>query len=79
MTIKVCFRDEMDNVLQTHVRNAPKNVCYTSKTIQNQMIYIIGNQICKDILEEVKEAKYFSVIADKVCDISNKEQLSISL
>ena len=39
----------------------------------------MGNQIRNDILEEVKEAKYFSVIADEVCDVSNKEQLSILL
>ena len=43
------------------------------------MISIIGNQIRDDILEEVKAAKYFSVIADEVCDVSNKEQLSIAL
>ena len=32
-----------------------------------------------DILSEVKQAKYYSVIADEVCDISNKEQFSICL
>lgn len=75
----VHFRLDTDDVLQIHLRNAPKSACYTSKTIQNQMIYIVGYQICNDILEEVKEAKYFSVIADEVYDVSNKEQLSLSL
>ena len=32
-----------------------------------------------EILSEVKQAKYYSVIADEVCDISNKEQFSICL
>jgi len=59
--------------------NAPKNAIYTSKTIQEQLISIIGEQIHNEILEEVRSAQYYSVIADEACDISNKEQLSISL
>jgi len=44
------------------------------------LITIIGdNEIRSDILKEVKSVTYYSVIADEVCDISNKEQLSISL
>ena len=31
----------------------------------------------QDILSEVQKAKYYSVIADEVADIGNKEQLSI--
>ena len=46
-------RDDVLKVLYAHLKNAPKNACYTSKTIQNQMIFIIGNQIRDDILEEV--------------------------
>ena len=47
------FRAEIDDFLYAHLKNAPKNACYTSKTVQNQMIFIIGNQIHDDILEEV--------------------------
>ena len=47
-----------------------------SKTIQNQLIEIIAKLIQLDILCEVKEAKFYSIIADEVCDVSNKEQLS---
>ena len=43
------------------------------------MIDIIAQQIRIKILSEVKQAKYYSVIADEVCDISNKEQFSICL
>ena len=73
------FRADTDNVLKTHLKNAPKNAIYTSKTIQEQLIFIIGEQIRNEILEEVRSTQYYSIIVDEVCDISNKEQLSISL
>ena len=47
--------------------------------IQNELIEIIGKRIQLDILSEVKEAKFYSIIADEVCDASNKEQLSLCL
>ena len=49
------------------------------KTIQNEMIDVIGTHIRNSILSEVRKAKYYSVIADEVNDIANKEQLSISV
>ena len=38
----VKFRAETDDILHTHLENVPKNVQYTSKTIQNEMIDVIG-------------------------------------
>jgi len=75
----VRFRAETDQVLREHLHNAPKNAQYTSKTIQNELIDIIGKAICDEIIEEVREAKFYTVIADEVTDSSNKEQLSICL
>lgn len=49
---------------------------YTSKTIQNEFVGIIGSRIRSDIL---KRAKFFSVIAGEVTNIVNIEQLSMSL
>ena len=75
----VRFRAETDDILCKHLKNAPKNAQYTSKTIQNEMIDVIGTQIRNNILSEVRKAKYYSVIADEVTDVANKEQLSISV
>lgn len=75
----VRFRAETDQVLLKHLENAPKNAKYTSKTIQNELIDVIGKAICNEIIEEVLEARFYTVIADEVTDISNKEQLSICL
>ena len=42
------------------------------------MIEIIGKHIRKNIFSEVQKDKYYSVIADEVADIGNKEQLLIN-
>ena len=75
----VHFRAETDETLKEYLQNAPRNAKYTSKTMQNQLIDIIGKHIQMKILDEVKEAKFYSVIADEACDVSNKEQLSLCL
>jgi hypothetical protein len=40
---------------------------------------VIGRHIRADVFKEVMKDKYFSIIADEVTDISNKEQLSLCL
>ena len=40
---------------------------------------MVGKYICNEIIAEVKKSKYYNVIVDEVADISNKEQLSVSL
>ena len=73
----VRFRAETDKVLADHLSKAPRNARYTSKTIQNELLRVLGDKIRNDILEEVKCAKFYCVIADEVTDASNKEELSI--
>ena len=38
---------------------------------------VIGVKICSDIIEEIKSAKFYSIIADEVTDAANKEELSL--
>ena len=53
---------------------------HRSKTIQNELlIEVVGNSIPDDTLQEVKRAKYYSVIANDVADMLNKEQLSLTV
>ena len=75
----VHFRAETDQVLADHLANAPKNAKYTSKTIQNSLIDVVRSHVLSDILAEVRRAKYYTIIADEVTDLSNKEQLSLTL
>ena len=71
--------DAGDIILQEHLSTASGNATYTSSNTQNQLIDIIHTQIQHKILHEVRRAKWFTVIADKVTDVSNKELLSIVL
>ncbi len=60
-------------------KDSARNALYTSKTIQNQLIYCIGGSIRDKIIEEVRKAKWYSILCDEVSDVSTKEQLSIVL
>ena len=68
-----------DTVLANHFREAGKNATYTIKTIQNNLIQIIGDCIRDKILDEIKQAKFYSILCDEVTDKSGKEQVSIVL
>ena len=73
----VRFRAENDEVLRTYLGTSPRNALYTSKTIQNEMIDVIGSAIEDQIIHEIQTAKFFTILADEVTDCSNLEQLSI--
>ena len=65
-----------NDIFSKHYQFAPKNATYRSKTTQNELIGICGEFIVQSIVDEVKEAKYFSVLADEAADISNVEQMA---
>ena len=52
---------------------------YTSKVIQNELVGVVGDSIRRDIIKEVKSARFYSIIADEVTDVANKEELSLVL
>ena len=66
-----------DKILEEHLKNAPLNARYTSAPIQNELISLCGKYITDKIVNEVKDAKFFTVLADEVRDISGKEQLAL--
>lgn len=69
-----------DNILKQHLDNiqlSSRNITYLSPLIQNKIIEIIGRDIIlKNLLEEIKAAKLYSVMADEVTS-HNKEQLAL--
>ena len=74
------FRIEAgDQALGDHLKTAPANAMYTSKTIQNELVSICGNFIQERILESIRNARFYSVIADEATDAANQEQLSITI
>lgn len=69
--------DAGDNVLKQHFETAPQNATYRSKTIQNELIDCVGAWIRQQLIREVAEACFFSILADETTDCSNREQLTL--
>ena len=56
-----------------------KTFTYDSPQIQNEVINIMSHEIVRGIANEVREAEFYSLLADETTDISNREQLVICL
>ena len=71
---------ESDEVLYNHLHNPKaKNATHLSPLTQNELINIIGyNVILSELVSDIKEAKYFSVLADEV-SCHNVEHLPICI
>ena len=70
------FRVEAgDTVLGEHLSSAAQNATYVSNTIQNQIVRVLADQVSHCIIEKVKAAKWFTVIADEVTGMSNSSAL----
>ena len=67
-----------DEAMACHFTESHKNATYQSKTTQNELITIIGEQILHTIVNRsFANGGFFSVIADEVQDCSNSEQLAL--
>ena len=71
--------DAGDSVLEDHFESMSHNAQYISPQIQNDLIACTGEWIRKQIINDVKSAKFFSVCADEAADSSNQEQLPLIL
>ena len=68
-----------DTVLEDHLRTAGKNATYISSVSQNSLIDSISTVIQRAIVAEIREARFFSLLADETTDFSHQEQLSVCL
>ena len=73
------FRAEAGyDVLAVHLNEATDRAKYTSATIQNELISIIGGQLRQSIVGQIPDnAPFYSILADEVTDNANKEQFSL--
>ena len=55
------------------------SVSFISSTICNELIDILGKKVKKTIIDQVKEAKYFSLTVDSTPDISHVDHLACVL
>ena len=52
---------------------------YTCHDSQNAIIKLMSHNILREVGDNIKKAKWFSILADECRDIANKEQLTICL
>ena len=52
---------------------------YTGKDIQNEILSVMADMVREQVVDEVKQSVYFSVLVDETKDVSKKEQLSFVL
>lgn len=59
----------------------PKNACYTSPEIQNEVIEIMAEIVRENISAEIRNAdvKYFAMLEDGTRDKNQRENLSIGI
>ena len=50
---------------------------YLSSTIQNELIELLRKKVKHLILEEIKAAKYFSILLDTIPDASHIDQMAL--
>ncbi|XP_031327454.1 52 kDa repressor of the inhibitor of the protein kinase-like [Photinus pyralis] len=66
------------NIIE-HFQNCGKNATYISWKIQNEILAASHRVIKEKIIAEVKDAKFFSILADETSDVSTMEQFSLCL
>ena len=59
-------------------RMRPYHVPYLSAQLQNKFIELIGREVQQRIVQEVKDAGMYSVMADTTPDVSHKDRLAIA-
>jgi hypothetical protein len=62
-----------------HIISEETSVCCCSKTIQNEIIFVMASCVRDNILKRARKAKYFSIIIDCVPDLRHREQMSFTL
>ena len=68
-----------DEQLGEHLKKAPKNASYVSKTTQNEILSLSTDLIKERIVFMAKEASYYSIIADETTDRVKRELITIAL
>lgn len=75
---------EFDPVMEDHLKKIQReskkwSVSYLSNNILNELINLMGKAVFGKIINVVKSAKYFSIIADCTPDVNHIDQLSLTI
>ena len=61
--------------MEEHFQTCAKHATYRPKTIRNELIDCCGEFVKDEIIKDVNDAKFFSILADEIGDLTNKEQM----
>ncbi|XP_011403202.1 PREDICTED: uncharacterized protein LOC100633168 [Amphimedon queenslandica] len=64
-----------DPIIHDRLTSGPQNALYTSHSIQNQLLHILGEKIRNSICHQVRSAGVFIILADETKDFSKQEQM----
>ncbi|CAH2285606.1 zinc finger MYM-type 1-like, partial [Pelobates cultripes] len=67
----------LDEHIQKHGNKGRGHISYLSSTICDEFIELIGQQLLQQIVNEMKQAKYYSISLDSTPDIAHSDQLTI--
>ncbi|XP_037775528.1 uncharacterized protein LOC119572492 [Penaeus monodon] len=74
---------KFDLFLSNHIENygnkGTGSTSYLSKNICDELILLMGKHVLQSILDEIKQAGYFSLSVDSTPDLSHVDQLTIIL
>ncbi|XP_054082569.1 zinc finger MYM-type protein 1-like [Zeugodacus cucurbitae] len=72
---------EFDPFLASHIERfgnqGSGSTSYLSKTVCDEFILLMGHKVSKQIGDEIRRAKYFSLIIDSTPDIAHVDQLTL--
>ena len=72
---------EYDPFLAEHIQQRANkgrgHISYLSSTICDEFILIISDQLMRQVIQETKDAKYYSVSVDSTPDVSHSDQLTL--
>ena len=64
-----------DEALKTAINRAGANAKHSSKTVQNELLTVMGSMVKDCVTQRVKRAQVWSVLADETTDRSSREQM----
>ena len=73
------YRMKDDPIMKEVFEKSAGNTQYCSPRIQNEAIDICGLLITGKIVDQVKPARFFTILADETTDISRQEQMALGL
>lgn len=68
-----------DKILEQHLLTAHSKATYISSNVQNQLIDCLKEEIQSEIIKEIKQSRFYSIMFDETTDLSHVSQMSLVL